>query len=107
MAQVSYSDLVNGIVPDASDFNDRYNALKNRINNPMEQDNLASGSVTSAKIVAKNVTGAKLGDDAVSAQTLVTGAQTDHLLLPAVLDANSVQDQHQLLNARLCKHPSD
>jgi hypothetical protein len=60
MAQISFSDLVNGIVPDASDFNDRFNALKNRINNGMEQDNLSAGSVTTAKIVNGSVTAEKI-----------------------------------------------
>jgi hypothetical protein len=46
MAQISFSDLANGTIPDASDFNDRLNALKNRINNGMEVDNLADGAVS-------------------------------------------------------------
>lgn len=62
MSQISFSDLVNGTIPDASDFNDRFNALKNRINNGMEADNIATGAITSAKIGANAVDASKLDE---------------------------------------------
>jgi hypothetical protein len=60
MGQLSWDDLVNGVIPDASDFNTPLNAIKNRINNGMEQDNLAAGSVSTAKIVNGAVTAVKV-----------------------------------------------
>lgn len=60
MSQLSFEDLVNGTVPDASDFNSRFNALKNRINNGMESDNIADNSITTAKINNDAVTLGKL-----------------------------------------------
>lgn len=59
MGQISFEDLVNGVVPDASDFNSRLNALKNRINNGMEADNIADSSITTAKLNNDAVTLAK------------------------------------------------
>ena len=62
MAQIFFTDLQNGIIPDASDFNDRLNALKNRINNGMEVDNLADGAVNLASTkVGGNLPVTKLG----------------------------------------------
>ena len=63
MAQITFDNLVNGVVPDASDFNTRLNALKNRINNGMEADNIASSAVTSIKIANDAVTIDKIDDD--------------------------------------------
>lgn len=62
MSQISFSDLVNRVVPDASDFNDRFNALKNRINNGMESDNIATGAITNAKLGADSVDASKLDE---------------------------------------------
>jgi len=62
MAQLSFEDLVNGVVPDASDFNSRLNALKNRINNGMESDNIADNAVTTGKINNDAVTLAKIAN---------------------------------------------
>ena len=63
MAQVNFSDLVNGTVPDASDFNTPLNALKNAINNGLEADNIATGAITTAKIASDAVTSDKIDDD--------------------------------------------
>lgn len=60
MAQITFEDFVNGVVPDASDFNSRLNALKNRINNGMESDNIADNAVTTAKINNDAVTLGKM-----------------------------------------------
>lgn len=60
MSQLSFEDLVNGTVPDASDFNSRFNALKNRINNGMESDNISDNSITTGKINNDAVTLGKL-----------------------------------------------
>ena len=62
MAQISFTDLVNGVVPDASDFNTRLNALKNRINNGMESDNIAALAVGTPALQNDAVTLAKLAD---------------------------------------------
>jgi len=65
MAQIAFDDLENGLIPDASDFNDRFNALKNRINNGMEVDNLADGAVNLASTkVGGNLPVTKLGSGA-------------------------------------------
>lgn len=70
MAQISFTDLVNGVVPDASDFNTRYNALKNRINNGMEADNISAGAISTTKIVNGAVTNDKID---TMAATKLTG----------------------------------
>ena len=53
---------MNGTIPDASDFNDRFNALKNRINNGIEQDNIANGAVIKAKILDNAVDASKIDE---------------------------------------------
>lgn len=63
MAQISFSDLENGIIPDASDFNTRFNALKDRFNNGIEGDNIAAASISTAKIVNNAVTADKIDKD--------------------------------------------
>lgn len=63
MAQISFSDLVNGVIPDASDFNTRFNALKDRFNNGIEADNIANASILTAKIVNDAVTADKIDED--------------------------------------------
>lgn len=60
MAQISFSDLENGIIPDASDFNTRFNALKDRFNNGIEGDNIAAASISTAKIINGAVTNEKI-----------------------------------------------
>lgn len=89
MSQISFSDLVNGTVPDASDFNDRFNALKNRINNGLEQDNIATGAVTKAKILDNAVDADKIdetddytwtGTQDFSGATIVGLAQANGML---------------------------
>lgn len=49
MAQVSFSDLVDGVIHTAAHHNDRFNALKSRIN-AIQSDNLEDSSVTGPKI---------------------------------------------------------
>jgi hypothetical protein len=49
MGQVSFSDLVDGVIHTAAHHNDRFNALKNRIN-AIQSDNLEDSSVTGPKI---------------------------------------------------------
>lgn len=49
MSQVSFSDLVDGVIHTAAHHNDRFNALKSRIN-AIQSDNLEDSSVTGPKI---------------------------------------------------------
>jgi hypothetical protein len=62
MGQISFTDLVNGVIPDASDFNDRFNALKNRINNGLEADNIANSAISKAKIQNNAVDASKIDE---------------------------------------------
>lgn len=62
MSQITFEDLVNGTTPDASDFNSRFNALKNRINNGMEADNIANSAITTAKIANNAIDATKLDE---------------------------------------------
>lgn len=49
MGQVSFSDLIDGVIHTAAHHNDRFNALKSRIN-AIQSDNLEDSSVTGPKI---------------------------------------------------------
>jgi len=80
---------VNGTIPDASDFNDRFNALKNRINNGIEQDNIANGAVIKAKILDNAVDASKIdetddyawtGEQDFSGATIVGLAQVNGMV---------------------------
>lgn len=60
MSQLIYTNLIDGQVPLAAGFNTRFLLAINLINSGLEEDNLATNSVTSAKIFAGAVTTTKL-----------------------------------------------
>lgn len=91
MSQITFSDLENGIYPDASDFNSRFNALKNRINSGVEADNIASSAVTTAKINNGAVTYNKFDSQVVHDATTVTAAADDYALISDTSDSNNVK----------------
>lgn len=88
MSQLSWSDLVDGQVPVASDFNTPLNAIKNRINNGVEADNIASGAVGTTALASDAVTTAKLahpvlfekGSDIASATTTDLSTATGNVV---------------------------
>lgn len=91
MSQITFSDLVNGTYPDASDFNTRFNALKNRINNGMEADNIADSAVTTAKINNGAVTYAKFDSQVVAGATTVVAATDDFAFISDTSDSGNVK----------------
>lgn len=91
MSQISFSDLANGTYPDASDFNTRFNALKNRINNGMELDNIADSAITTAKINNGAVTYAKFDSQIVAGATTVTADLADYALISDTSDSGNVK----------------
>lgn len=81
MSQLSYTNLIDGTIPTASDFNSRFLALVNLINNGIESDNIADSAVTTAKIANSAVTTAKINTGAVTGAKIAMGsdAQGDTL----------------------------
>ena len=63
MAQITYTNLVDGVALTASDLNTRFLLAINALNNGIDADNLASNAVTTAKIANDAVTFDKMDDD--------------------------------------------
>ena len=89
MSQLSYTNLTDGTIPVAADFNSRYLLAINLLNNGIEEDNISADAVITAKIIDAAVTSAKLAAASVTTAKIADGAVTDAKL--ANLRASAVK----------------
>lgn len=98
MAQLAYTNLVDGDKPAASGFNTRYLLPINLLNSGIEADNIASNAVTTAKIANNAVDGTKIamGSDAQGDILYYNG--TDYVRLAPGTSGHYLQTQGAAAN---------